>query len=334
MSPGLFGPTSRLRSSSVPTFLSLHSAPASQPPSALPACAAEGLPQTVDVMGGNEMPEGVMGLAKASGWGERVNEVPRGWEASSLEGSPRGGGEGFLHPLPASGNDKGGGGCSPQPRGGCPGLPLCRCTSPPRPAPWVQALSASVPSPVGGAVLLLSWRLQETISESGYWRSPGSVPRRGLWAARSQGGPRGLSQTAVSSRAGWGRRAEWPMGGWSVGSHNQAPELAVVQLAADAECVPSSSWGHCCAHGAGVVCARVPALWPGCARAPGSSWSKRQQLNFCQCACVWCPQHPPLIYPSEARLDLCWVLGTCDGWMWSPLSRSPCFVWEAVCAGH
>lgn len=183
-------------------------------------------------------------------------------------------------------------------------------------------------------MLLPSWRLPETISESGCWRSPVSVPQRGLWAAGSQGGPRGLSrQPAVSSGAGWGRRAEWPIGGWSVGSHNQAPELAVVQLAADAACVPSSSWGHCCAHGAGM-CARVPALWQGCAGAPGSSWSKRQQLNFCQCACVWCPQHPPLIHPSEARLGLCWVLGTCDGWMWSPLSRSPCFVWEAVCAGH
>lgn len=222
-------------------------------------------------------------MAKASCWGERVKEGAGRWEASSSEGSPHGG----RVPAPPCllvGMTEGEGAAVPSPREAVLAC-LCRGTSSPRPVPWVQALSVSVPSPVGGAMLLPSWRLYETISESGCWRSPLSVPQRGLWAAWSQGGPRALSQTAVSGRAGCGRRAEWPMGGWSVGSHNQAPELAVVQLAADAECVPSSSWGHCCAHGAGA-CARVPALWRGCARAPGSSWSERQQLSFCRCACV------------------------------------------------
>lgn len=35
-------------------------------------------------------------------------------------------GKGSCTPLPASGNDRGGGGCSPQPKRGCAGLPLPR----------------------------------------------------------------------------------------------------------------------------------------------------------------------------------------------------------------
>lgn len=174
--------------------------------------------------------------------------MARGWEASSLEGSPNGG----RVPAPPCllvKMTEGEGAAVPSPREAVLAC-LCRCTSPPRPVPWVQALSASVPSPVGGAMLLRSWRLYETISESGCWRSPVSVPQRGLWAA--------WSQAAVSSRAGCGHRAECPIGGWSVGSHNQAPELAVSsrsrvcsqQLLGTLLC----TWGRCvclyCGRGA------------------------------------------------------------------------------------
>ena len=164
-------------------------------------------------MGGNEMGKGVMG------WQRPVMGVAtRGWmgclgmEASSLEGSASGGG-GLLHPhLPASGNDRGGGGCSPQPQEAGLIYLYSHCTSTLSLLPGVLAASASVPSLVGGGCVFFQaqgggTRLYGIISESGCWRNPVSVPLRELWAVWSHGGLRGLSQTPVGSRAGWGRRA-------------------------------------------------------------------------------------------------------------------------------
>lgn len=102
-------------------------------------------------------------------------------------------------------------------------------------------------------------RLYKTISESGCWRSTVSVPQRGPWAAWSQGALRGLSQTPVSSRAGWGCRAGWLIGGWSVGSHCQAQSRLLTASYQQTLSVFSAAPGDTgCAHGAGpCVCARA-----------------------------------------------------------------------------
>ena len=196
----------------------------------------------------------------------------RGWIRCPQDGKPQAGraalmGGGFLHPhLPGSGNDRGGGGCSPL----LPGrldwpasAPLH--TSPPVQFPGVLALSTSLPLPVGGGCVFCQAggagaRLYRTISESGCWRSPVSIPQRGLWAAWTQGGLRGLSQTPGGSRTGWGHRAGWPISSWSVGSHQQTLALAVGGQSGQMLIVfPAAPRDTGCARGAGV-CASARAV--------------------------------------------------------------------------
>lgn len=173
--------------------------------------------------------------------------------------------------------------------------------------------------------------MYKTISESGCWRSTVSVPQRGPWAAWSQGALRGLSQTPVSSRAGWGCRAGWLIGGWSVGSHCQAQSRLLTASYQQTLNVFSAAPGDTgCAHGAGpCVCARVCLC---CGRGmPGLLGCPRARQHNFESACVWRSWYPPLVHPSEAVLGLCWVLGTCDNWMGSPPSRSLFVLGDSLC---
>ena len=239
-------------------------------------------------------------------------------------------GGGFLHPhLPGSGNIRGGGGCSPQPQGrlGWPGSTRLYLLAQP------SSLGSWLLLPLGlrwweGAV---SSARPEVLkrdctgpSQRGCWRSPVSVPQGGLWAAWPQGGLRGL--TTVGSRTGWGCRAGSLLVAGVLGATARPRNWAVgSQSVADANCIPSSSWRHwLCTWGRRVCsCLCRGRGAPGLLGPPGA---ERRPLDLSECACVWCPWHPPLIHPSEARLGLCKALGTCDGLMWSPPSRSPCFV--------
>ena len=153
-----------------------------------------------------------VGKGQLWGWQQGGGWDVWGWKPQAWRAVLVGGG-GLLHPhLPASGNDRGGGGCSPQPQEAGLIYLYSHCTSTLSLLPGVLAASASVPSLVGGGCVFFQaqgggTRLYGIISESGCWRNPVSVPLRELWAVWSHGGLRGLSQTPVGSRAGWGRRA-------------------------------------------------------------------------------------------------------------------------------
>lgn len=227
------------------------------------------------------------------------------------------GGGGFLHPhLPGSGNDPGGGGCSPQPQEAAPACLYPWCTF---------SLSLAPQGPGSGCLCSCAftcgrglcfpegsrWRRLEVVQDHlREWllEEPSFCPTEGTVGCLVPGWPEGPKPDSHGQQ-GWVGLQSWVTDWWLECWEPPPGPGAGCWRPVSSRCrVCSQQLLETLAVHVGQACVRVPVLWQGCARTPESSWSPDNSSST-SVSVPLCDVHGTLPSFIHQRLD--WACAGC-----------------------